>query len=286
LKVFVTGNKGFIGTHLTKTFQNKDIIVIDCQKNGNNIPNLLEDQLLCIDEGVDTIIHLAAKTSITNSVSNPYETYHNNICGTLKILDFARERKIKKFINMSTYVYGKPIYLPIDEKHPINPHTPYNKSKVVSENLCKYYSNDYGINIVTLRPFYIYGSLSNPLSFIPSITQQIKKNGNVFLSRENTKRDFLYIDDFINLILKILDKFPEGYNLYNVGYGKSNSLEEIINIIEKMINSKIRIQYNEDIRSNDILEMIADTTLVTKSFDWVPQINIVEGLRLTLENVL
>ena len=159
-------------------------------------------------KNVDTIIHLAAKTSITNSINNPYETYYNNICGTLKILDFARERKIKKFINMSTYVYGKPLYLPIDEKHPINPHTPYNKSKIISENLCKYYSNDYGINIVTLRPFYIYGSLSNPLSFIPSITQQIKKNGNVFLSRENTKRDFLHIDDFINLILKILDKFP------------------------------------------------------------------------------
>src|SRR5207249_5896542 len=102
-------------------------------------------------------------------------------------------------------------------------------------NLCKYYSHDYGIDIVTLRPFYIYGPLSSPLSLIPSTIQQIKKNGKVLLSRENTKRDFLFVDDFIDLILKILNKFPEGYNVYNVGYGKSNSLEEIIKIIETII---------------------------------------------------
>ena len=95
--------------------------------------------------------------------------YYTNISGTLNVLDFARDRKIKKIINNKYLCIRKTSYLPIDEKHPINPHTPYNKSKVISENLCKYYSQDYGINIVTLRPFYIYGPLSNPLSFISTI---------------------------------------------------------------------------------------------------------------------
>ena len=122
------------------------------------------------------------------------------------------------------------------------------------------------------------------LSFIPSIIQQINKNGNVYLSQENTKRDFLFIDDFINLILKILNKFPEGYNVYNVGYGKSNSLEEIIKIIENITGIKINILYDKSIRPNDIIEMVADITRVTKSFDWKPQIDIEEGLRLTLKN--
>ncbi len=259
-------------------------MITDYQSNEKKSINVLEKDQFQNIENVDAIIHLAAKTSTINSINNPYETYYTNIGGTLNLLDFAREREIKKIINISTYVYGKPIYLPIDEKHPINPHTPYNKSKIISENLCKYYSQDYGINIVTLRPFYIYGPLSSTLSFIPSIIQQINKNGNVFLSQENTKRDFLFIDDFINLILKILNKFPNGYNVYNVGYGKSNSLEEIIKIIEKIMNIKTNIHYDKSIRPNDILEMVADITQVTKSFDWKPQIELEEGIRITLKN--
>jgi nucleoside-diphosphate-sugar epimerase len=284
LKVFVTGDKGFIGTNLTKKFQDKRISYTDYQNNEKKRINILERDQFQYIENVDAIIHLAAKTSITNSINNPYETYHTNISGTLNILDFARDRKIKKIINISTYVYGKPVYLPIDEKHPINPHTPYNKSKVISENLCKYYSQDYGINIVTLRPFYIYGPISNPLSFISSIITQIKKNGKVFLSHQGTKRDFLFIDDFTNLLLKILNDFPEGYNIYNVGYGKSHSLEEIIKIIEKIVNLKILIQYDKSIRPNDITEMVADITKVTKSFDWKPLASIEEGLRFVLKS--
>jgi len=284
LKVFVTGDKGFIGTNLTKKFQDKRISFIDYQNNEKKRIDILEKDQFQDIENVDAIIHLAAKTSITNSINNPYETYYTNISGTLNLLDFARDRQIKKIINISTYVYGKPIYLPIDEKHPINPHTPYNKSKVISENLCKYYSQDYGINIVTLRPFYIYGPLSNPLSFISSIITQIKKNGKVFLSHEGTKRDFLFIDDFTDLLLKILNDFPEGYNVYNVGYGKSHSLEEIIKIFEKIVNLKIHIQYDKSIRPNDITEMIADITKVTKSFAWEPQTSIEEGLRLVLKS--
>jgi len=284
LKVFVTGDKGFIGTNLTKKFQDERISFTDYQKNEIKRINILEKDQLQYVENVDAIIHLAAKTSITNAINNPHETYYTNICGTLNLLDFARDRKIKKIINISTYVYGKPAHIPINEKHPINPHTPYNKSKVISENLCKYYSQDYGINIVTLRPFYIYGPLSNPHSFISSIITQIKKNGKVFLSHEGTRRDFLFIDDFTNLLLKILNNFPKGYNVYNVGYGKSHSLEDIIKIIEKILNLKIHIQYDKSIRPNDIAEMVADITKVTKSFDWKPQTSIEDGLRLILKS--
>ena len=287
MKIFVTGNKGFIGTNLIKNFKNKyEIIVTDYQNNvkKDRINILEKNQLNHVEENVDVIIHLAAKTSITNSINNPYKTYYTNLGGTLNILEFARERQIKKIINISTYVYGKPLYLPIDEKHPINPHTPYNKSKILSENLCKYYSQDYGINIVTLRPFYLYGPFANIHSFIPAIIEQVRKNANIFLSGQNTRRDFLFIDDFVILIMKILTKFPDGYNVFNVGHGKSNSLEQIIRVIEKIMNIKIDIHYDKSIRPNDISDMEADITQISKLFDWTPQIEIEEGLRLTLQN--
>jgi len=288
LKVFVTGHRGFIGTSLMECFHKEAIPAFpDSYQNGKNMDiNILNrDKFQHIDEDVDVIIHLAAKTSITKSLENPYDTYYNNLFGTLNVLNFAKERKISKIINLSTYVYGNPIYLPIDEQHPVNPHSPYNKSKVISENLCKYHSEDYKIDIVTLRPFYIYGPLSNPHSFIPSVIQQIKENGNVSLSYENTKRDFLFIDDFVNLLLKILYRFPQGYNVYNVGYGKSSRLEDIVYMIEKIKNLKIPIKYDKSIRSNDIVDMIADNSLAIKTFNWYPEIDIEKGLKCILDNI-
>ncbi len=290
MKVFITGETGFIGSRLKNYFQRLGVIVInpniDIQNSGiNNRINILEKEKLNQLEGdIDAIIHLASKTSIPNSFVNPYETYYTNIIGTLNILEFAKEKRIKKVVNVSTYVYGKPLYVPIDENHPINPHSPYNRSKLLAENLCENYSKDFNLNIVTLRPFYIYGPSSNPSSFIPSIIRQINTNRKAILSQKNTKRDFLFVDDFISLVLKILRNFPRHYNVYNVGSGKSNSLEDVIKIFEKIMQNEIDIDYNESLRPNDILEMVADIGIVTEQFDWKPKIDIEEGLRCIIKN--
>lgn len=292
--ILITGETGFVGTHLLKFLKKSDIAVVNNhyfykQKNEDGIINnridiLDKNSLEGLKENIDTIVHLASKTSIPNSHTNPYETYYTNIVGTLNILEFARKRGIKKIINVSTYVYGKPAYLPIDESHPVNPHSPYNKSKILAENLCENYSTDHGLNIVTLRPFYIYGSTSTKLSFIASIGDQINSDGIVRLSAKNTKRDFLFVGDFVELILKVINNFPTGYNVYNVGSGKSYSLEEIIKILEKIMNRKITIKYDDSIRPNDILEMVADISAVSSKFRWKPKVDIEVGLNYIFKN--
>ncbi len=244
--------------------------------------NVLEKSQLIDLDAVDTVIHLAAKTSIPNSISNPYDTYYTNMVGTLNILDYAVKKKIKNIIYISTYVYGNPKYIPINENHPLSPHSPYNKSKLISEKLCKFYSEDYKLNIVTLRPFYIYGPSHNS-SFISSSIRKVMNNEKVILSRKNTRRDFLFIDDFVNLVHKILMNFPEGYNVYNVGYGKSYSLEDILRIIGSITNKKIDIQYDSSFRPNDVVESVANIDKVMKKFGWKPTIDIEEGLRLTID---
>ena len=202
--------------------------------------------------------------------------------GTLNILDYAVKKKIKNIIYISTYVYGNPKYIPIDENHPLSPHSPYNKSKLISENLCKFYSEDYKLNVVTLRPFYIYGPSYNS-SFVSSVIRKVINNEKVILSRKNTRRDFLFVDDFVNLVHKILVNFPEGYNVYNVGYGKSYSLEDILRIIESITNKKIDIQYDSSFRTNDVVEMVANIDKVMKKFEWKPTFDIEQGLRLTID---
>jgi nucleoside-diphosphate-sugar epimerase len=99
------------------------------------------------------------------------------------------------------------LYLPVDEKHSVNPHSPYTNRKLLVEKICQNYSHYFGINMVTLRPFNVYGPNCRNRFLIPSIIKQIKKNGKVKLSVKKVKSDFLFVTDFVNLIEKILEDF-------------------------------------------------------------------------------
>ncbi len=284
MKILVTGHTGFIGTHLVQKLQSEFTVTTGSKKNEPRLNVLEKSQLLDLG-GVNTVIHLAAKTSIPKSISNPYGTYFTNIVGTLNILDYAVEKKINNIIYISTYVYGDPKYIPINEDHPLSPHSPYNKSKLISEELCKFYTEDHKLNVVTLRPFYIYGP-SNNSSFVSSSIRKVINNQKVVLSKKNTRRDFLFIDDFTNLVHKILINFPKSYEVYNVGYGKSYSLEDILRVIGSITNKKIDIQYDSSIRPNDVVESVANINKVKRKFGWKPIIDIEEGLRLTIDKYI
>jgi nucleoside-diphosphate-sugar epimerase len=282
LKILLTGHSGFIGTCLQNKLRGKfDFVTSASTEEGQRIDVLDKTELEAL-EGLDTVIHLASKTSIPESISNPYDTYLTNIVGTLNVLNSAAKNNIKNIINVSTYVYGSPKYNPIDENHPLAPHSPYNKSKLIAENLCKYYSEDFKLNIVTLRPFYIYGH-SQKSSFLSSAIKKVVNHETVVLSNKNIHRDFLFVDDFVSLVNKILLNFPPGYNVYNIGSGKSYTLEEVVKIIESIVGKKASLKYNYALRPNDITEMVANINKVMKKFDWEPTIDLHEGIRRTID---
>jgi UDP-glucose 4-epimerase len=283
-KVLVTGSAGFVGNHLRRQLLELGSVVVGSSTNDKNKLDVNDiNQLHSIDSEVEAVVHLAAKTSVNSASSDPYQAYYTNIAGTLNVLEFCRLRSIKKFIFMSSYVYGQPKYLPIDEDHPVNPHSSYHKSKLIAEQLCKNYSLDFGIDIVTLRPFLLYGPNAKPYMFISTVIRQIKNNGNVFLSARYTSRDFLFISDFLDLVTIILNEFPRGYNLYNVGRGESHHLEEVTQILGQLLNKEITINYNNLIRPGDVTKMIADISKVSNAFHWKPRVGIYEGLKMTLQ---
>lgn len=283
--VLITGRHGFVGNHLYKYLTKKQIAIIDGDEiEEKKLVDVTDLQtLLSINKHVQAIIHLAAKTSIANSFHNPYLTYYTNFVGTFNLLEFARLRNVKKFINVSTYVYGHPQYNPVDENHPIDPHSPYNKSKLLADQLCRFYSHDFNIDVVTLRPFYIYGPGVSSDSFIPSITRQIKQAGEVTLNDRGITRDFLFVDDFIYLLTMILNKFPRGYNIFNVGSGTYHTLEEVTRIIAELLGKEFSVQYNKTNTYTDVSTMQADITKVSNAFKWKPMVNMKEGLRLTID---
>jgi len=133
-----------------------------------------------------------------------------------------------------------------------------------------------------LRPFYVYGPNCRNRSLIPSIIKQIKKNGKVQLSGKKVKRDFLFVTDFVNLIEKILQDFPKGYNIYNVGYGKSYSLSQVAEGLARLFGMKIEIEFSKVTRP-DVSDMVADIRKVSKEFNWKPTIDIKKGLQLIVQ---
>ena len=235
----------------------------------------------------EVVVHLASKTDLAESVRSPHITYYTNILSTLNLLEMARQKGIWKFIFVSTYLYGHPQYLPIDENHPLSPHSPYNKSKFLAEQICKEYSSDYGIHVTILRPFYLYGPNPRPSSFIHSAISGAILDQSVMLSGKNIKRDFLYVDDFVNLIILILGNFPTGLNIYNVGYGKSFTLEEVLSKIGSILGGKkISLLYDKTLRPNDIEDMVADIRKISRQFSWEPCCDLDTGLQFTIDNFL
>jgi UDP-glucose 4-epimerase len=190
--VLVTGSKGFVGRHLSKRLKKSgfQVVTTDSKRRHVDVNNV---EPLRTIENVKAIVHLAAMTSASDSFKEPYETYFTNVLGTLKVLEFARIRNIKRFIYVSTYVYGQPHYLPIDEKHDLNPHSPYNISKLIAERICQNYSQQFNIDILSLRPFCVYGPDSRNRSLIPSVINQLKRDGIIKLSGKKSKGTFFLL---------------------------------------------------------------------------------------------
>jgi len=296
MSILITGINGFIGKNLSRILSRSKRKVIPSRggrihirgKKGDSDWTLdvtNEDSLKNYqDEKIDYIIHLAAKTSIEDSVKNPYSTFFTNIVGTLNMLEFARTKHVENFIFISTYLYGKAEYLPIDENHPLKPHSPYNSSKLIGEKMCENYAQEYGLNVVSLRPFCIYGPDNKASSLVQKAITAINKSEVMVLSGLKTRRDFLYVDDLVELIIKIIDNFPNNYNVYNVGYGVSYNIGDVAKRIALLLNKEIKIRYKKS-KENEILDMTADISKVSKKFDWNPKIDLDSGLKLIVKEL-
>lgn len=273
-KILVTGHEGVIGTHLIKKLTNCEVITDSI--NGKRV-NLQNNEEVMKIESVDIVIHLAGKTEKNLEWE---EYFENNIIGTLNILKYCVEKNIKKIIFVSSYVYGDPKYLPIDEQHPINPHNLYTKSKFLGEELCKKFSEMYDLNVTVLRPFNIFTGSINKNNLISNLISSIDSKKMITITNKNSKRDFLHIDDFIEIILKIKD-IDFKFEVFNAGSGISFSFEQIIEIIEKNTLTQLNLEYKKKDESF-IQDIKSDNSKIEKLLNWKPKITLEEGLQKLL----
>jgi len=269
--ILITGATGFIGKHLVKKIPNYNIAV---DQNGKNIDLRIRKEVLKIKRS-DIVIHLAGKIpSEKNYSKNIF--FEHNFLGTLNILEYCIKKKVKKIIFISSYVYGNPEKNPISEKHQIKPHNTYTKSKVLSEELCKIYAEKYKIEIIILRPFNIFGNLQKDNSLISNIIKSIKNNSHITITNKNNKRDYLFIDDLIDAIIKLID-YKCKFEIFNIGSGKSYSFENVVQLFEKENKKKIKRKYKIS-KKNSIPKIQADISKIKKEIKWNPKYTLVEGI--------
>jgi len=270
-KILVTGSNGFIGRQVIKRLNKSEVISDSINTKRINLQNLEEVMKL---NRSDIVIHLGGKTQ-KELDWNDY--FINNVIGTLNILEYCIRKNVKKIIFVSTYVYGNPKYSPVDEKHVINPHNTYTKSKYLAEKLCELYSKNFDLNVTILRPFNIFGKTLPNGFLISNLLKSVKTDEKITIVNKNSKRDFLYVDDFVDVILNIKD-YDFKFEIFNIGSGISYSFNEIIKKIEKITSKKINLDYKNN-KKIFIKEIKADTTKINKKINWKPKIKFDEGLQ-------
>jgi nucleoside-diphosphate-sugar epimerase len=277
-KVLVTGSSGFIGRHLVAKLIELKYQVLE--SSGSASANLcIMGQVNKLPQA-DIIVHMAARSFIPDSFKDPQGFYSNNLISTLNILEKARKDG-SKLIYLSTYVYGVPQYLPIDELHPVNPLNPYTQSKVMGEDLCRAYFRDFEVPSVVLRLFNVYGPGQGNTFFIPSILSQLKKPL-IELQDSRPRRDFIFIDDVISAIVAATKYVSNGFDIFNVGSGKSVSISQLAEIIRTLSGTKAEIRFMEQIRQGEILDTVADISRIKSVLNWNTEVSLENGIRKIL----
>ena len=305
--VAVTGADGFIGSHLVEALLSRGYEVRAlAQYNSFNNWGWLEEiapkeglDIWCGDvrdpefcrrftEGVDTIFHLAALIAIPYSYIAPDSYVDTNIKGTLNICQAARNHGNQKVLVTSTSeVYGTAKYVPIDEKHPRQPQSPYSASKIGADAIALSFHNAFDLDVTVVRPFNTYGPRQSARAIIPTIITQIASGMREIKVGDLTPtRDFNYVTDTCNGFISIAEADNTKGLEINIATGKETSMENVLKTIAQLMHADVKwIIDPERIRpsKSEVFRLLGDNTLIRNITNWSPRISIEEGLQKTIE---
>lgn len=315
MNIVVTGGAGFIGSHLCEAllcsgnrlavidnfndFYNPDIKrrnikEIQHMMKKNNIPEdnfrLYEYDIRdkeatrkLINKDIDVVVHLAAMAGVRNSIENPRLYYEVNVLGTLNLLEACRASNVRKIVfASSSSVYGNNKTVPFKEEDRVDfPISPYAATKKAGELMCYTYHLLYSFSIAALRFFTVYGPRQRPDLAIHKFTQKIFNGEEIPIYGDGTtKRDYTYISDIADGILKAIEwvnKNENSYEIFNLGESRTISLNLMIDTIQKAIGEKAK-KKTLPMQGGDVNITYADITKARQMLGYSPSMQFEAGI--------
>jgi nucleoside-diphosphate-sugar epimerase len=184
---------------------------------------------------------------------------------------------------LSSYVYGTPQFLPISEEHPVAAFNPYGHTKLLAEEVCRYYARQFGIKATIIRPFNVYGPGQTGHFLIPTLLRQVldAEVREVSIADDRPKRDYLFIDDLLDLLLQTMN--PQGFDTFNAGSGSSVNPRELADLMLRAAGLEKPVVSRSEVRTDEVLDTIADVGKAKRIFGWEPRVSLVEGLRRMIQ---
>jgi nucleoside-diphosphate-sugar epimerase len=303
MKYLITGGLGFIGSHTAEELvsQGEEVIILDNYSTGKeeNISNF-KDKVEVIKgditdfkflkkafENVDYVIHLAALTSVIESIEKPEKYQEVNVEGTKNVLEAARINNVKKVvIASSAAIYGDTKEIPTKENTQLDPLSPYGKNKLECERLCKEYYGKHGLKTIALRYFNVYGPRQDPTSqysgVITIFNKRIKNNQKpIIFGNGKQTRDFIFVKDVAKANI-LSCKTEKGFGeSYNIATGKETSVNQIVKVINEITDKQINPEHQQE-REGEIKRSLANVKKAKDILRFTAETNFEEGMKKTL----
>jgi NAD dependent epimerase/dehydratase len=302
-RVFVTGAGGFIGSHLCEALveQGAEVTALIHYNARSDVGNLdflpaeprralrivfgnVEDADFLSHQikGQQVVFHLAALIGIPYSYIAPRSYARTNIEGTINILETARAWDIEKVVHTSTSeVYGTALYVPIDEKHPLQGQSPYSASKIGADKLAEAYHRSFGVQVATVRPFNTFGPRQSGRAVIPAIISQALSKPEIRLGSLEPIRDLTYVKDTVRGFIKVAEAPDTVGQVVNLGTGTGVTIGDLAHEILRLMSCQKPIMTDaERIRpaQSEVFRLICDNTKAKELAGWSPEYALSRGL--------
>jgi len=294
-KILVTGGAGFIGYHLCKKLENldSDLTIYDnlssgTMKNIKDVPkakfvkgDILDLKKLLSLPKTELIYHLAAQVVVPYSMENPLIDFETNAKGTLQVLEKVRRDDAKLVFASSAAVYGNPTQLPTTEEYGFHPVSCYGLSKVVGEEYCGMYKDQYGLEITIMRFANVYGLRCHGV--IHDFLDKIAKNPSKLeiIGTGLQSRDFVHVSDVVDALVTVgSDKSSNG-KTYNIGFGTTTKIIDLAKLILKILNmqNKTFITTTGVSWQGDINTIWFDISKTRKELNWNPKVSLEDSIK-------
>lgn len=306
-KVLVTGAGGFIGSHLVELLVSRGYQVralthynsrnfwgwLDSSEFRNDIEVLngdVRDPHFCkhATKDIDTVFHLAALIAIPYSYVAPDSYVDTNVKGTLNICQAALENGVGRVIHTSTSeVYGTARYVPIDEKHPLQPQSPYSASKIGADMMALSFFNAFNLPVTVARPFNTYGPRQSARAVIPTIISQIASGmKQIKLGDVTPTRDFNYVLDTCRGFLSLAESDRVGGEVVNIGSNYEISVGDTLEIIRDLMGSNVEFLVDEQRMrpsKSEVFRLWCDNSKIKELTGFEPEYDIRRGLGATVD---